>query len=170
VELAARWSVSNIAWAYIRKRTGEAGDPWGSPLLKGWWASFCWSKAKPSQRWVVKLAAHLMRYVGSCRILISSTKVCCLTLLKAPSMSCARMVVLGGSVVVFLEIVRAFAAGSIVWRRACIALYWAREPICVGPIAPVLVAAAAIRFAAMCSRALERHGRRGMGLYAFGSW
>jgi hypothetical protein len=53
-----------IAFAYIRKRICEAGDPCGRPALKGFGVSLGPSKQKDKVLSDVKVVAQSVRYCG----------------------------------------------------------------------------------------------------------
>jgi hypothetical protein len=60
------WEVV-IALAYIRKRIGEADDPWGNPALNGLGDSLRPSKQNKTVQPGVNDLANWIRYCGICR-------------------------------------------------------------------------------------------------------
>ena len=77
------------AWAYIKKRTGEAGDPCGNPESYGCGGSEQLSKQNDIVRFCVNDITYLVRYRGIWRVSIMRVRRVGSVLLNAPRISFA---------------------------------------------------------------------------------
>lgn len=163
-------------WWYIRKRTGETGDPLHKPEVEGLVVSIMLSKLKDIFWLEVKLAIHPVIWSGNKLWYILVIRDCGSVLLKAPDMLCVRKIRKWVRQVLPVFLCVCFGAcrvSIVVWRsilRVAITDLPVTAPKCVSSISLVYSSTFSTHLAAIYSRIFLRIDTSNIGCQDLGSY